>query len=268
MKATTSPATAPIPSGKLYICGLGPGDESLLTPQAEVALERSDIILGYKTYVDLLPPRLLVNKEVLPGYMGGEVERCSAALQAAETGRQVCLVSSGDAGIYGMAGLTLELAEARSRDNPDYIPPDIEIIPGVPALCAAAALLGAPLTHDFAVISLSDFLTPWELIEKRLRAAAQADFVLVLYNPSSKGRGPLFRQAWSLLRSLCGDTRPCGLVREAFRSEQQVYAGQLANIKPDKVDMLSILLIGNSHTRLHNGRLITSRGYSLNKQKN
>ena len=248
-------------SGKLYVCGLGPGDEALLTPQAEAVLERSDIVMGYETYVDLLPARLLSGKEVVRGRMGGEVERCTTALRAAESGQRVCLVSSGDAGIYGMAGLVLELAEAAGLADPSYVPPDMEIVPGVPALCAAAALLGAPLIHDFAVISLSDLLTPWELIEKRLAAAAQADFVLVLYNPSSRGRGPQFRRAWQLLRELCGDERPYGLVREAFRPGQKVWTGQMAELDPAEVDMLSILFVGNSQTRLHNGRLITPRGY-------
>ncbi len=262
--AARTPETAgPVggPAGKLYVCGLGPGDVSLLTPQAEAALARSEVILGYETYVNLLPPRLLAGKEVGRGHMGGEVERCVAALQAAAAGRQVCLVSSGDAGIYGMAGLVLELAEAAALVDPGYVQPDLEIVPGVPALCAAAALLGAPLMHDFAVISLSDLLTPWELIEKRLVAAAQADFVLVLYNPSSRGRGPKFNQAWRLLRELCGAERPYGLVREAFRPGQQISSGPMADLDPDEVDMLSILFVGNSQTRLHNGRLITPRGY-------
>ena len=259
MKSRQSAAAAT--AGKLYICGLGPGSEALLTPQAEAVLERSDVILGYETYVELLPARLLIGKEVARGRMGGEKERCAAALRAAESGRQACLVSSGDAGIYGMAGLALELAEAYELADPAYVPPDMEIVPGVPALCAAAALLGAPLIHDFAVISLSDLLTPWELIEKRLIAAAQADFVLVLYNPSSRGRGPKFRQAWELLLNLCGDKRPYGLVREAFRPGQQVSSGQMAELDLAQVDMLSILFVGNSQTRLHNGRLITPRGY-------
>ena len=257
---TRQPDAAGVP-GKLYVCGLGPGAEDLLTPQAEAVLERSEVIFGYETYVDLLPSRLLIGKEIMRGRMGGEVERCAAALRAAESGRQVCLVSSGDAGIYGMAGLALELAEAAALAEPAYAPPDMEIVPGVPALCAAAALLGAPLIHDFAVVSLSDLLTPWELIEKRLMAAAQADFVLVLYNPSSRGRWAQFRRAWKLLREQCGEGRPYGMVREAFRPGQQVSAGRMAELDPAQVDMLSILFVGNSQTRLHNGRLITPRGY-------
>ena len=259
----TAPTTSPHNlAGKLYVCGLGPGDTALLTPQAEAALAASQAILGYSTYVDLLPAGLLDGKTVTRGRMGGEVERCEAALRLASAGQTACLVSSGDAGIYGMAGLVLELDERLRRNDPAYVSPDIEIIPGVPALAAAAALLGAPLTHDFAVISLSDLLTPWELIEKRLMAAAQADFVLVLYNPSSRGRAPQFAEAWRLLRDLCGDERPYGLVREAFRPGQQVSAGIMVDLNPASVDMLSILFIGNSQTRLSDeGRLVTPRGY-------
>ena len=263
MKKNSVPtASFQSPAGKLYVCGLGPGDTSLLTPQAEAALAASQAVLGYSTYVDLLPARLLEGKAVTRGRMGGEVERCEAALRAASAGQTACLVSSGDAGIYGMAGLVLELDERLRCDEPAYVSPDIEIIPGVPALAAAAALLGAPLTHDFAVISLSDLLTPWELIEKRLIAAARADFVLALYNPSSRGRAPQFAEAWGLLRGLCGDERPCGLVREAFRPGQRIFAGTMADLDPADVDMLSILFIGNSQTRLSGeGRLITPRGY-------
>ena len=263
ISATPKPTISSLaPAGKLYVCGLGPGDAALLTPQAEAALAASQAVLGYSTYVDLLPARLLGGKTITRGRMGGEVERCEAALRAAASGQLVCLVSSGDAGIYGMAGLALELDQRLRRHDPAYASPDIEIIPGVPALAAAAALLGAPLTHDFAVISLSDLLTPWELIEKRLIAAAQADFALVLYNPSSRGRAPQFAAAWSLLRGLCGDERPYGLVREAFRPGQQVFAGTMADLEPADVDMLSILFIGNSQTRLcGERRLVTPRGY-------
>ena len=254
-------AAAPEAVGKLYVCGLGPGDAALLTPQAEAALRKSDEIFGYATYVDLLPPDILAGKTVHRGRMGGEVERCAEALRAAAAGRRVSLVSSGDAGIYGMAGLVLELAETFAREDETYLPPEVEIIPGVPALCAAAARLGAPLMHDFAVISLSDLLTPWELIEKRVQAAAEADFVLVLYNPSSRGRGEKFARIWALLRDLCGDDRPCGLAREVFRPGERVSAGRLSELNPDEVDMLSLVLVGNSQTRISGGRLITPRGY-------
>ncbi len=254
-------AAAPEAGGKLYVCGLGPGDASLLTPQAEAALRESEEIFGYATYVDLLPSDILAGKAVRRGRMGGEVERCAAALRAAAAGRRVCLVSSGDAGIYGMAGLVLELAETFALEDETYVPPEVEIIPGVPALCAAAARLGAPLMHDFAVISLSDLLTPWELIEKRVTAAAEADFVLVLYNPSSRGRGEKFARVWALLRELCGDERPYGLAREVFRPGERVSAGRLSDLDPNAVDMLSLVIVGNSQTRLSGGRLITPRGY-------
>lgn len=247
--------------GKLYVCGLGPGSAALLTPQAEAALRCSAEIFGYATYVDLLPPGLLTGKKVTRGCMGGEVARCAAALRAAEAGHTVALVSSGDAGIYGMAGLVLELVEEWTQKDTAYLPPEVEIIPGVPALCAAAAKLGAPLMHDFAVISLSDLLTPWELIEERLKAAVGADFVLVLYNPSSRGRAEKFARLLELLRDLCGEARPYGLVREAFRSGEEVSAGRLAELNLEKVDMLSLVIVGNSQTRRHGNRLLTPRGY-------
>ena len=260
-KGDSSPTPSAGQPGKLYVCGLGPGDASLLTPQAEAVLRRSEEIFGYATYVDLLPPELLAGKKVTRGRMGGEVTRCAAALRAAKAGRVVALVSSGDAGIYGMAGLVLELAEEWTRTDAAHVPPEVEIIPGVPALCAAAARLGAPLMHDFAVISLSDLLTPWELIEKRLKAAVAADFVLVLYNPNSRGRGEKFARALEILRDLCGGERPYGLVREAFRPGEKVSAGRLDELEPGEVDMLSLVIVGNSQTRRCKNRLLTPRGY-------
>jgi len=170
--------------GRITVIGLGPGDAGLLAPMARSALVRAQAIVGYKGYIELVEPELLATRQVLSTGMTGEVERCGAAIDLAQGGVETVVVSSGDAGVYAMAGLVLELMEARGLL--DEL--ELEVVPGIPALCAAAALLGAPLMHDFAVISLSDLLTTWELIEKRLTAAAEADFVVVLYNPRSGRR--------------------------------------------------------------------------------
>lgn len=243
--------------GSLTVIGLGPGDADLLSPQALDALARSQVVVGYGTYVELIDPTLLTGKEVVITGMKKEMDRVSSALERAQAGADVAVVSSGDAGIYGMAGLVLEMLETRGLL--DAIP--LRILPGIPALAAGAALLGAPLTHDFAVISLSDLMTPWETIEQRIWHAAAADFVIVLYNPKSK------RRDWQLLRALeliaehRAPETPVGLVRKAFRPGQEVTTWTLAAFDPSRVDMLSILFVGNSNTRLSGERMITPRGY-------
>lgn len=245
--------------GRLAVVGLGPGSPELLTPQARDMLDRSQAILGYNVYIDLIPRELLAGKQVLASGMRREVERCNQAVGLALDGVDTALVSSGDAGIYGMAGPCLEILEQRGAL--DHI--DFAIAPGIPALVAAAALLGAPLMHDFAVISLSDLLTPWERILSRIDHASRADFVLVLYNPRSKGRD------WQLARALktaAGNLppeTPVGLVRNAFRPGQEVSVWTLATLPADRVDMLSILFVGNSQTRALGSGMLTPRGYPL-----
>jgi len=244
--------------GRITVIGLGPGDARLLAPMARQALVRAQAIVGYKGYLELVEPELLAGRQVLSTGMTGEVERCNAAIDLALRGVETVVVSSGDAGVYAMAGLVLELLEARGLL--DAL--ELEVVPGIPALCAAAALLGAPLMHDFAVISLSDLLTPWALIEKRLTAAAEADFVVVLYNPRSGRRKNQLPKALAALRAHKPGATPAGLVKRAFRPGQEVIVTTLDGLDPEAVDMQSIVLVGNSATRLAGGRLLTPRGYA------
>ena len=239
---------------KLYVVGIGPGGAEHITPAASAAIAASQVVVGYATYLDLIP-ELLTGKEVVSSGMMKEVERCRQALELATSGQTVALVSSGDAGVYGMAGLVLELAGESS--------PEIEIVPGVSAVQAAAARLGAPLMHDFAVVSLSDLLTPWELIRRRLLAAAAADFVIALYNPRSKGRVTQLEQARQILLRHRSPQTPVGIVRNACRSGESVVVTDLAGLADQAVDMLSLVIIGNSSTRIDSrGRMLTPRGYA------
>lgn len=252
--------------GRLTVAGLGPGDAGLLAPLARQAIAAAETVVGYATYIDLIEPELLAGKDVLRGRMTGEVERCGQAVDAAVSGKNTVVVSSGDAGIYGMAGLVLEILEARGL----LAEVPFEVTPGIPALAAAAALLGAPLMHDFAVISLSDLLTPREVIMRRVIAAAEADFVIVLYNPRSKKRHDLLAQALHEISRRRGANTPVGLVRNAFREEQETDVTTIADFDPARVDMLSLLVIGNESTRalkVGNGQkerllMLTPRGYA------
>ncbi len=215
------------------------------------------MLVGYTPYLELVPDGLKQDKTIYSSGMKKELERATQAIEFALSGRETVMVSSGDAGIYGMAGLILELLEKRGLL--ESVP--CEVIPGIPALCAAAALLGAPLMHDFAVISLSDLLTPWELIEKRLTAAAAADFSIVLYNPRSKRRTGQLERALELITAHRSPQTPVGLVRNAYRDNQCVRAFRLDAFNPEDADMLSIVLIGNSSSRLAGNKIITPRGY-------
>lgn len=240
---------------QLYVVGIGPGDLNHCTPAAEAALAASSVIVGYGPYLKLIET-LTEGKELCSSGMMKEVDRCRIALQRASGGETTSLVSSGDPGIYGMAGLALELADGMES------PPEICIVPGVSALQAAAAVLGAPLMHDSAIISLSDLLTPWELIRKRLSAAAEADFVIALYNPKSKGRVTQIAEAREIiLRSRSGST-PVGIVRNALRNDQQSVVTDLDCMLEHEIDMFTTVLIGNSSTRIDRaGRMVTPRGY-------
>jgi len=236
---------------------LGPGDPGLLAPAARAALERARVVVGYRTYMALVDPALLEGKETVSTGMMGEMERCRAAIQACREGRDTALISSGDAGIYGMAGLALEILhdEGLSEDV------EVEVVPGIPALAAAAALLGAPLMHDFAVVSLSDLMTPWETIQRRIEAAAVADFVIVIYNPRSRKREGHLAEALQLIGGHRPPETPVGLVRNAFRDDQSVGVYTLTDLDPAHADMLSILIVGNAATRILDGRMVTPRGY-------
>jgi adenosylcobyric acid synthase len=265
-----------MPSGKLYVVGIGPGDPAHLTPAARAAIEVAEVVAGYVTYLDLIP-QLLAGKELLATGMREEVARCRLALDRAAAGRVVALVSGGDAGIYGMAGLVLELV------NEGVVAPfaalgagqatplqdlDIEIVPGVSALQAAAARLGAPLMHDFAVISLSDLLTPWELIVKRLEAAAAADFVVALYNPKSTSRTSQIEAARDILLRHRSPSTPVGIVRHACRAGESTVVTTLKDFTAHPIDMFSLVIVGSAATFVDGkGRMVTPRGYAVRSEE-
>lgn len=246
---------------------LGPGGRSYIIPEALDALLSAEVVLGYKTYLQLISD-LLEGKQVVSSGMRKELERCDHAIALAVEGKRIALVSSGDAGIYGMAGLVLDLCcrkgltVARPKNGNDAEGDlELEIIPGVPAFNAAASLVGAPLMHDFAAVSLSDHLTPWEWIEKRLKAAASADFVLAVYNPRSKTRPDLLETATNILLEYRGPQTPVAIVRRAMREGEQVLLTSLGSIPFEEVDMQTMVLVGNSRTYVWRGWMITPRGY-------
>ena len=248
---------------KLFVVGIGPGGLNHMTFEARVAIEKAEVVVGYKPYLEFIEP-LLAGKELVSSGMMREVERCTEALAIAATGKTVALVSSGDAGIYGMAGLALELAEAPGDGSPSPYP-DVEIVvvPGVSAVQAAASVLGAPLMHDFAVISLSDLMTPFDTIKKRVRAAAAADFVVALYNPRSKGRVTQIEEAVAIMIAARGPRVPVGIVRNACRDGEERIITTLGEMLSQPIDMFSIVIIGNAATRLSSdGKMITPRGYA------
>ena len=224
-----------------------------MTAEARAALDAAETICGYSVYVELVKP-LYPGKKFLTAPMTKEIERCRMALEAARTGT-VALICSGDAGIYGLAGLALELA-------PEYPGIELEIVPGVTAALSGAALLGAPLGHDFCVISLSDLLTPWEVIEKRLQCAADADFALCLYNPASRRRNRLSRACDIVLQYRAGDT-VCGLARNVGRDGQSRRILTLRELRDAQTDMFTTVFIGSSSTKLVDGRMVTPRGYRV-----
>ena len=238
-----------------------------MVPEALQALRSAEVIVGYKTYLQLISD-LLEGKTIFTSGMRKELERCQVAIDHALQGRRVAVVSSGDAGIYGMAGLVFDLCRERNLQisrpsaagelTSDFL---VEVIPGVAAFNAAASLAGAPLMHDFAAISLSDLLTPWEVIEKRLAAAASADFVLAIYNPRSKTRPALLGRAQAILLEHRLPDTPVALVRSAMRESEWTCLTTLAKIPMEEVDMQTILLVGNSQTYLWDGWMITPRGY-------
>lgn len=233
--------------------GLGPGDWREMTLRADEALRAADAIVGYALYVELIRERY-PGKDFHTTAMRGEVERCRLALELARSSRTVAVVCGGDAGVYGMAGLVLEL---RGEDASV----DVEVVPGLTAALGGAALLGAPLGHDFAVISLSDLLTPWEEIERRLEAAAAGDFCVALYNPASRKRRDHLRRACDvLLRHAAGDT-VCGVVRNVARAGEEARIMTLNQLRDYEADMFTLAFVGNSHTRVIGGKMVAPRGY-------
>ena len=237
---------------KLYVIGIGPGDAAQMTGKAMDALRAVDVIAGYGVYVELVKP-LFPEKEYLVTPMRREVDRCRMAIDAALEGRTVAMISSGDAGVYGMAGLVLELAADKDLE--------VEIIPGVTAALSGGAVLGAPLTHDFAVISLSDLLTPWEKIEKRLELAGEADLCIALYNPSSHRRSDYLQKACDILLRHVSPQTVCGIVRNIGREGEEYKVMTLAELREYRADMFTTVFIGNSQTRAVNGKMVTPRGY-------
>lgn len=247
--------------GRLSVVGLGPGSLDLMTPRARRALRDAQHIVGYDRYIDSIRA-LIPARRLHPYGLGQETERARRAVKLAANGWRVALVSSGDAGVYGMAGPALQVArESQEQIGHHAGEFDIEVVPGVTAASAAAALLGAPLMLDFAIISLSDLLIPWSVIEARIAAAADADFVVVVYNPASARRRRQFRRAQQIMLEHRAESTPCGVVRDAYRDEQTVEIVDLASLHRTRIDMRTVVVVGNSTTVVRDGRLITPRGY-------
>jgi len=222
----------------IYVIGIGPGSKELMTMQCIDAIKDAEVIVGYKTYINLITD-LIEGKEVVQNGMRQEIDRCREAVEIAKTGKKVAVISSGDAGIYGMAGLILELT-AKEEQNIE-----VKVVPGVTASIGAAAILGAPIMHDFCHISLSDLLTPWDVIEKRLRLAAEADFVVCLYNPRSKGNTPV------------------GIVKDVGRAKEEKFVCTFDTMDFERVDMTTMVVVGNKSTFIHDDLMITPRGYTV-----
>lgn len=242
--------------GHLFVVGTGPGATDLIAPRARAAIEGAEVIVGYRTYLELVADFFRPEQEVVSSSMMQEVDRCRRALDLAGAGRRVALVCGGDPGVYAMAGLVFELAKETGGDVA------IEVIPGIAALNACAAILGAPLMHDFACVSLSDLLTPWELIERRLEAVAMADFVTVIYNPRSKRRTSQIVRAREIFLAHRHPQTPVGIVGAATREAQSVRLTTLDAMVDAEIHMQSTVIIGNSTTFVFCERMITPRGYA------
>lgn len=240
----------------LYVVGLGPGSKAMMTQEAREVIEQTKTIVGYATYVRLIED-MIEGKELVVTGMRGEIDRCKKALEIAQTGKDVAIISSGDAGVYGMAGLIMDLASKQDAKV------EIKVVPGVTASIAAAAHLGAPLMNDFCHISLSDLMTPWEVIEKRLHAAAAADFVICLYNPRSKGRPHHLRKALDIISQYKAGTTVVGIGKDVARPKEIDEITTIDDLDETMVNMTSIVIVGNKETYVHDGRMITPRGYQL-----
>lgn len=238
---------------KIYVIGIGPGAYDMMTGKAIRAMQECDVIVGYTVYIDLVR-EYFAEKEFLTTPMRKEVDRCVLAFEEAKKGKTVAMICSGDAGVYGMSGLMYEVGV----QNPDI---ELEIIPGVTAALGGAAVLGAPLIHDFCLISLSDLLTPWEKIEARLLAAAQADFGVCLYNPSSKKRHDYLEKACDLMMQYKAPDTVCGIVSNIAREGEEYQVMTLKELRDTQVDMFTTVFIGNSQTKVLSGKMVTPRGY-------
>lgn len=242
---------------KIYVVGMGPGSEEMMTAEASAVLEQADVIIGYTVYLELLGERFR-GKELLSTPMRQETERCILAFEEARKGKKTALICSGDAGIYGMASLMYEVG----KKYPDT---EIEVIAGITAASSGGAVLGAPLNHDFCVISLSDLLTPWEVIEKRLRAAAHGDFAIALYNPSSHRRKDYLQKACDILLDYMEEERPCGYVENIAREGTRASVCTLRELRDTEVNMFTTVFIGNAGSEIVNDKLITKRGYQVER---
>ena len=241
---------------RIYIIGMGPGTEEMMTPQADAALRESDVIVGYPVYLKLLGDKYQ-EKEFLSTPMKQEVRRCEMCFEEAEKGKTVSMVCSGDAGVYGMASLLYEMSETH-KDC------ELVVVPGITAANSGAAVLGAPLNHDYCVISLSDLMTPWDLIEKRLAAAAMGDFCMAIYNPSSHNRADYLKRACDiLLKNGVEPERACGYVENIGRDNTKATICRLEELKERQVNMFTTVFIGNSRTKIIDGKLVTPRGYNI-----
>lgn len=236
----------------IYVIGIGPGSQETMTFEAIHAIEASDVIVGYKTYIDLVKD-LIKEKEIVSNGMKQEIDRVKKAVEISKTSKTVAVISSGDAGVYGMAGLVLEMADGE----------EVKIVSGVTAATSAAALLGAPLMHDFCHISLSDLLTPIDHIFKRVELASEADFVTCFYNPRSFGRPNYLKQAFEIMKKHKDGSTPVGIVRNVSRENQEVFIYTLETMDYELVDMVSVVIVGNSSTYIKDNKIITKRGYKL-----
>ena len=236
--------------------GIGPGNLENMSIRAVEVIKSSDCVIGYKTYINLIK-ELVEEKEVISSGMRSEIERATLALEKAEAGKVVSVISSGDSGVFGMAGLVLEVAQNSKQKIP------VEIVPGIPSENAAAALLGAPLMHDHVTISLSDLLTPWDVIEKRVELAAEGDFVVVLYNPKSSERKWQIEKTIEIMLSKKSSDTPVGIVKSAMRKKQNVIITNLGEALEHPIDMTTILIIGNSTTFVYDNYMVTKRGYKV-----
>ena len=240
---------------KVYVVGIGPGGPEQITPQARAAMDRAEVLCGYTVYLELVKG-LYPDKEIYTTPMRQELERCRWALETAQSGRTVALLCSGDPGVYGMADPLLELAQS-------FPEVEVEIVPGVTAALSGGALLGAPLGHDFCVVSLSDLLTSWEVIERRLECAAQGYFALCLYNPASKKRADYLKRACDILLRYKNPETVCGWVQNIGRAGQEYKILNLAQLQGEQLDMFTTVFIGSSTTQNIGGRMVTPRGYRL-----
>ncbi len=243
--------------GTIHLVGIGPGDYDNMTVRALRCIEKSDVIVGYKTYISLIKD-LIQDKEIIKTGMEGEVERATCAVEASFEGKDVSVVSSGDAGIYGMAGLVFEILKEKEIGEEEL---EVDVIPGITAVNGVASLLGAPIMHDFVGLSLSDLLTPWDVIEKRIHAAGEGDFVTVLYNPQSKKRDWQLEKTRDILLQYRSGETPVGIVKSAYRKRQHIDIATLSTMCDVEVGMLTTIIIGNSSTFLYHKKIVTPRGY-------